>query len=158
MNDTGHPEAEAWHEAGHAVVAHLLGGRVRELTLEAEEEHLEGRASIEWRGLDASALAVVSGQVALGGPLAELLFRGDDSLDDPELLSTWEQDWSEVERCARVVEANAALRARLIRTWIDRVQGLLADDRVEERIARVADALDAHGTLDEELFESSLVD
>ena len=158
MTTTGHPEAEAWHEAGHAVVAHLLGGRVRELTLEMDEDGLDGRSSIEWRGLDGMGLASVSGRAALGGPLAELIFRGEDSLEDPSVLSAWEGDWAEVERCALRVEPDPAARVGVISGWIESVRALLADGRVEEWVARVADALDAHGTLDRELFESCLTD
>ena len=39
-------EIEAWHEAGHAVVGHLLGGRVLRVSLEPEEEGFGGRSAI----------------------------------------------------------------------------------------------------------------
>lgn len=156
MDRTGAPENDAWHEAGHAVVAHLLGGRVRLLTLEAEDERLEGHAAVEWSTRDPLELARLSGLTALGGPLAELLQRGVHDLEDPDLLAAWEADEAEIERAAALLEPDPAERIALIRGWIDRVRALLDDPHIEELVARVADALDAHGTLDEALFEDCL--
>jgi hypothetical protein len=156
MHSTGHPEADAWHEAGHAVVARLLGGRVRWVTLETEEEHEQGRAAIEWRPRDARELASLSARAALGGPLAELVHRGEDGLEDPSVLAAWAADEQEVERAATELEPDPEKRVALIRSWLEEVRALVTDPVVEERIARVADALDAHGTLDEDLFEDCL--
>ena len=156
MERTGHPEAEAWHEAGHAVVARLLGGRVVWISLEDDSDEHDGRAAIEWRPRNERELASLSGRAALGGPLAELLHRGDDSLQDPEVLAAWVDDEREVERCAKIVEPDGERRVALIRRWLEEVRAIVEQPDVEERIARVADALDAHGTLDETLFEDCL--
>ncbi|MHC4262654.1 MAG: hypothetical protein ACYSWX_09050 [Planctomycetota bacterium] len=156
MDRTGHPEAEAWHEAGHAVVAHLLGGRVRRVSLEDEIDGLDGHAAIEWRCGSRRERAERSGRASLGGPLAELVYRGDDDLEDLHVLAAWDADWEEVEAAARIVERDAARRISLIRSWIDDVRALLDDPDVAERVARVADALDAHGALDDELFEDAV--
>lgn len=155
----GHPhqdELEAWHEAGHAVVAHLLGGRVLSVSLEPAEESLGGRSTVEWRGADAREAASLSGRVALAGPIAEVERFGGEDLDDVHVLAAWAADWSEIERCVAVVEPDAAARERVVEAWAREVRGLLADPEVEERVARVADALDAHGELDETLFEDCL--
>lgn len=149
-------EVEAWHEAGHAVVARLLGARIRSLTLEAEEEHFGGRAEIEWPGATAAEVASLSGRTALGGPVAEIERFGRDELDGLEVLAAWASDWEEVERCAFELEREDAARETLVRGWVAEVRRLVSDPDVEERIARVADALDAHGTLDEDLFEDCL--
>ncbi|MEM8712209.1 MAG: hypothetical protein AAGG01_14765 [Planctomycetota bacterium] len=151
------PEADAWHEAGHAYIAHRLGGRVHCLTLEADEDEFEGRASVEWpAGGDAEESARRSALTALGGPLAELLFRGEVDASDPELVKAWDGDWQEVERCAEAVEPDPDRRTTLIQRWVHEVQAALDDPRAEETLARIADALDAHGTLDETLFEECL--
>jgi len=149
MDRTGHPEAEAWHEAGHAVVARLLGGRVRWLSLEAEDAALEGQAAIEWRARDARELASLSGRTALGGPLAELSFRGEHELEDPRLIAAWDADWSEAERQAAILEPDGEQRPARLHRWIDADRALVTAPAVAERIARVADALDAHGSIDE---------
>lgn len=150
----GSPEADAWHEAGHAYMAHRLGGRVHSLTLESDEAEFEGKASIEWPpAASAHEAAQRSALTALGGPLVELLFRGEVDAHDPEIVQAWDGDWQEVERCAEVVEPDPDLRTDCIQRWIHEVQAAIEKPRAEETLARIADALDAHGTLDETLFE-----
>ena len=156
MDASGHPEQEAWHEAGHAVVARLLGGRVRWVTLESDLDGLEGHAAVEWTAASERQLASRSGRTALGGPLAELLFRGELDIEDAVTLASWQADWSEVERAASRLEETLEGRSRVISAWIAEVRAMIREPHVEERIARVADALDAHGSLDEGLFEDCL--
>ena len=156
MERIGSPEEEAWHEAGHALMAHLLDGTVESLTLESDEELFEGRASIAWPPAPAPEAARRSALTALAGPLAELIFRGDVDLEDPDLVRAWDGDWQEVERCAAVVEPDPDLRTDLIQRWIHGVETTLRSPRQEETLARIADALDAHGTLDRTLFEECL--
>ena len=156
MDRTGSPEAEAWHEAGHALIAHLLGGEVQTLTLESDEEAFEGRATIAWPAASPDEAARRSALTALGGPLAELIFRGEVDLDDPQLVQAWDGDWQEVERCAAAVQPNPDLRTDIIQRWLHEVETTLRTPRSEEILARIADALDAHGTLDDTLFEECL--
>ncbi|MEL6428566.1 MAG: hypothetical protein AAFZ87_18065 [Planctomycetota bacterium] len=153
---TGSPEQDAWHEAGHAIVAHALGGRVVELTLEADDERFEGRATVEWPAAPRRDAAARSGRVALAGPIAEMEQYGDEAPHEPAQLRAWEADWDEVERCAEVVCPDPDERSAWIERWFREVAELVRDPDVNERIARVADALDAHGTLDETLFEDCL--
>ena len=40
-----------YHEAGHAMIAHWIGGTVLMCTIETEDDTLGGRTSVEWRGL-----------------------------------------------------------------------------------------------------------
>ncbi|QDV04790.1 hypothetical protein Poly30_02830 [Planctomycetes bacterium Poly30] len=149
-------EVLAWHEASHAVVAHVLGGRVRLVTLEQDEDALGGMTSIEWPAEMASDRAGFSARVALAGPLAEIERFGEVDPDDVRALAVWELDWSEVERSARTLHDDPVQRESLIRSWVREVRALLEDPHIEERIARVAEALDAHGTLDRDLFEDCL--
>ena len=65
-------------------------------------------------------------------------------------------DWREIERCAAVLERQAEGQRRLVEGWAREVRTMLLDPGVEELVARVADALDAHGELDETLFEDCL--
>jgi predicted alpha/beta hydrolase family esterase len=156
MDRVGSPDAESWHEAGHGLIAHLLGGEVQVLTLESDEDAFEGRATILWPAASPSESARRSALTALGGPLAELIFRGEVELDDPNLVRAWDGDWQEVERCAEVVQPDPNLRTNIIQRWIHEVDRQLRTARSEEVLARIADALDAHGTLDETLFEECL--
>jgi hypothetical protein len=149
-------EIEAWHEAGHAVVAHLLGGRVVSVSLEPEEDGYGGRSAIQWRTSDEASMASLSGRVALAGPIAEVERFGGHELDDVHVLAAWEADWQEIERCAAVLAPEPERQRRVVESWAREVRALLLDAGVEELVARVADALDAHGELDETLFEDCL--
>lgn len=157
MTGVGHPEAAAWHEAGHALVAHLLGGRIHELTLEDESGELDGRASIDWVALEPARRPAASACTALGGPLAELAFL-DEPLEHlaPSTVAAWEADWAVVEAEAAQLEPEPARRYALIHEWLEDVRAALEDPHNAERLARIADALDAHGTLDEFLFAECL--
>ena len=66
----------AYHEAGHVLIAHLLGGEVLETTLETELDGHRGHTQVAWRGLASGDLARASAFVALAGPIAETLWRG----------------------------------------------------------------------------------
>ena len=149
-------EIEAWHEAGHAVIAHLLGGRIVSVTLEPEEEGFGGRSAIQWSTSDGASVASLSGRVALAGPIAEVERFGGQDLDDVHVLAAWEADWREIERCAAVLERQPDGQKRVVEAWAREVRTMLLDPGVEELVARVADALDAHGELDETLFEDCL--
>lgn len=145
------PMAGAWHEAGHAVVAHLLGGEVQGLSLEPEEDELDGRASVLWSGMDARSLARVSIAVALAGPSAEWAYLGGGE-PSAETASQWGADWQEVElRLAELSADPEEQRRLLLELWAE-TQRLIGDPDVRERLARVAEMLEAHGTLDRDLF------
>lgn len=152
-----HPDAKAWHESGHALIAHLLGGRVLHVTLEPEDEEQDGEVAVAWpRG--GESLESRSGRVALAGAVAELVFLGDDPDLDPATLSAWRGDWNEACRCAAILERDPERRKALLLSWIGEVHALLDAPGREDSLARVADALHAHGTLDDVLFEDALGD
>lgn len=148
-------EPEPWtvaarHEAGHAVVAHLLGAEVRWVRVDTDEDDLDGETSVAWPALDAAECASRSGRAALAGPLAEMDFLGHELLEDPRALASWARDWDEAMRCARAADgANPEAR---IHQWVAEVGELLREPTVAERVARVADALAAHGEIDACLF------
>jgi len=144
----------SFHEAGHALVAHLLSGEVIELTLEDDE--LPGRTSVRWSGLDPARLQVALACTALGGPVAELLLEGDDLLEDPTVVRAWQADWHEVEEVASEVESDPLARERWIQARIRQTHTLLADVDHREVLLRIGDALEAHGTLDQALFHECL--
>ena len=161
------PGPEAWHEAGHALAALFLGGVVREVTLESERDGLAGHAAVEWpAGADVGeAGARRMAAVALAGPVAELVFRGEDVLDDPDAVAAWRADWDEAERwlgeaLARSGETaesrNAERREELRRAILRELHGWFDESEGYERLARVADALDAHETLDAALFAEAV--
>lgn len=151
------PGLEAWHEAGHAVITHVLGARVVELTLESDEAAIDGLASIKWPGaastesrIDAQALC------ALAGPLAELAFEGRHAEITFEQLASWGADWRLVQSCLDQLGLDAEARHARLSRWVLAIKKLFAAPEFCERVARVADMLEAHGTLDETLFADAI--
>ncbi len=155
-----YPGPEVWHEAGHAIVARWQGGVVRSVTIESERDDHQGHTEVAWIGLDARERARRSAMVALGGPVAELL-EGDldpDWVDVAVLdaLHAWRGDWAEADACLCELSPSGAERDALRMSMLREIAAFLSDADVRERLARVADALDAHGTLDETLFDDAL--
>lgn len=148
----GSPDGQAWHEAGHGVIATLLGGTVQRLTLEDDDDAFDGRATIAWPAGGAIERAKTSAMTALAGPVSELVFEGELDPDDEQIRQAWRGDWEEVERCATIVEDDPEKRTDVIKRWLRDVEAMVVEPRTHEVIARVADALDAHGTLDEDLL------
>lgn len=144
------PVTAAYHEAGHALVAHLLGGEVVQVTLEDEDGDLQGKTTVAWRVADANERARRHGLAALAGPLAETRHRGD--VDPPEVFAAWAADWRNVQRALAICTPRGSAPRPLLQAWIAEVHALLTDADVWERLCRVADALEAHGTLDADLF------
>ena len=143
------PVTAAYHEAGHAFLAHRLGGRVVEVTIEDEDGALMGRTTVHWQGLDAAARRRCSALVALAGPVAEARWRGD--VDLLATLSAWRADWQEVQAALQRAAAPAE-HAQQLQRWLREVRREFDDPDSWEQVCRLADALAAHGTLDEDLL------
>ena len=154
MFDLGDLDATtaSYHEAGHVLMAHLLGGRVVGASIEPDEEDLMGQTAIEWAGLDPVERSRRSAMVALAGPVTEAWWRGEATALDA--LTSWRADWQEVERALRIVPAGE--REQTLRGWVADVRSELLNDVAWECVCRVADMLEAHGTLDETLVEDAL--
>lgn len=139
-------------------MAHTLGGVVRCVTLEPEEGPAEASTAVEWDGVSSAELARCSATVALAGPVAEMCFRDEDARLDPGLVLAWRADRAEAERHLDVLAPGEVEREELLHTILEGLGRWIDEPHVRERIARLADALDAHGTLDEALFEDALGD
>lgn len=143
------PVTAAYHEAGHAFLAHRLGGRVVAVTIEDEDGALMGRTTVHWGDLDAPERRRCSALVALAGPVAEARWRGD--VERLAALSAWRTDWQEVQ-AALLAHARGGDPAALLQRWLVQVRRHLDDPHGWEQLCRLADALAAHGTLDEGLL------
>lgn len=141
----------AYHEAGHVLLAWLCGGVVRETSIESEADELHGHTSVEWHGLDDDERARCSAIVALAGPVAEAIWRGSD-VPDP---SAWRADWEEARLCFELTDSELRPEEQIRRTLADLAR-TLNDPATWEQLCRIADALEAHGTLDAYLLEDVL--
>lgn len=135
-----------YHEAGHALFAHLLGAEVAQVTIEGDDDGEAGSTTVRWRGLDAAERRNRSVLVALAGPIAEAWWQQDG--DIVRRIATWQRDFAEVE--AALSEHPVRDRPGLLQRWIGRVRAELTGPIAWEYVCRLADSLDAHGTLEAE--------
>lgn len=148
----------AYHEAGHAVVAAVLGGEVLQVTI--EPDHLEdptrdGDTQVRWhrRRYTASQLVHCEILTVLAGPAAELIYSAEDlhfgTLQLGQLMQ-WQDDWQAAQQLVRILPTPAD-QAQAYLTQARRQLALrLSDVSCWQAIAEVADLLDAHGTLEGE--------
>ena len=132
-----------------------MAAEIHVVTLESELEGHDGHCSVAWPRLEPEERARRSALVALAGPLAEMAYRGDSPEDFGE-LSSFRADLAEAERCIQQLPAEERAEGR--RKLFRQVVRALDDVDVWERVARVADALDAHGTLDADQFLDAVGD
>ncbi len=125
---------------------------MKEVTLESEIEGLEAHVAVEWERADGREGIRSQALVALAGAVAELVFRGEDVLEDPTLLWSWSGDWDEAREQLARLKLDARAEEAELRSILDELHVLFRGPCNYERLARVADALDAHGTLDRGLF------
>ena len=94
-----------------------------------------------------------SALVALAGPLAEARWRGETITLDAFLA--WRGDWLEVQQ-ALTSQAKDGDPTKLLHQWLAEVRQQFDDPLVWEILCRIADALEAHATLDEDLLDDVL--
>ena len=143
----------AYHEAGHVMMAHLLSGNVVYASIESDDGQLMGVTKVIWKTQPDDEQRRCSALVALAGPLAESRWRGE-SLQLEE-FTAWRGDWQEVQN-ALVEEAHGRDPVEVLQQWMLEVRCQLDDPLVWEWLCRVADALEAHGTLDDVLLDDAL--
>lgn len=146
----------AYHEAGHAVVAAHAGGRVLSVTIAPDWDDGPARTGdlqVAWsKGrFPAKVLAEKLTLVALAGPVAEMIYRGEPL--HPALVAEWSQDWQQAWTEAAKVVADERRRTLWLEQRVTGLHGLLSDQIAWEAIAGVADHLLAHETLEEDFFE-----
>lgn len=154
MHDPDRLDADtaAYHEAGHAVMAHLLGGEVVECTIECDTEGVAGGATVRWALVPPAERARRSALVALAGPLAEARWRGEPAPTDDD---AWAADRREVDAALAALPSPRERTAALQR-WLAEVARTFTDAETWECLCRVADGLAAHGTLDRDLFLAAM--
>lgn len=154
MHDPDRLDADtaAYHEAGHAVLAHLLGGEVVECTIEGDTAGVAGGATVRWALVPPAERARRSALVALAGPLAEARWRGEPTPTDDD---AWAADRREVDAALAALPTPRD-RAATLQRWLAEVARTLAAAETWECVCRVADGLAAHGTLDRDLFLAAL--
>jgi ATP-dependent Zn protease len=154
------PEVVAYHEAGHALVAWQLGGRVHCVTIDPDRDDgpaREGGTEIRWRRSEGEReLARKLVRVSLAGPVAEMLYTGDPY--HPGMVAEWSADWQAAWESAGLLWAEQRERlASLERVSLELYRHLNAEMQWAA-LAALADNLLAHDTLEREEIEEILRD
>lgn len=149
----------AYHEAGHAFTAVWLGGIVRYVSI-APDRHdgpqREGEAQIAWRKSRMTAKEFQHKQVlvALGGPAAEMIFRGEPL--HPGYVAEWAEDWRDAWACAAPIFPDERKRLVFLEDAARELYQSLRSDDLWQAIAALADALLAHEILDHEQVQEAI--
>jgi ATP-dependent Zn protease len=152
-------ELIAYHEAGHGVVAYLLGGVVRQITIEPDADdgpRRGGDTQVVWRrGNDSDKLfAQKSVQVHLAGPVAEIIYSGE--FYHPAFVAEWAADWEGAAEAAALLHADLPRRLQYLEQTSRQLHRRLQSDAIWMALAALADSLLAHETLDQEQVEEVL--
>lgn len=148
-------ELTAYHEAGHALMAVLLGGRVKQVTIDPDNDDGPkrfGDTQIRWRsGISERKFAEISVQVSLAGPVAEMIYSGDPY--HPGLIPEWAADWREAWNSAALFHPDERKRMEYLEQVSIQMYHRFNDGNYWEALASLADNLLAHETLDAEQVE-----
>ena len=146
----------AYHEAGHALMALLLGGEVRQVTIEPDNDDgplRQGDTQVLWRRsrMSEREFAAISVQVSLAGPVAEMLYTGDPF--HPALVAEWAEDWREAWEAASLLQPLKRPRLKYLEQASIALHRQLDEEALWAALAALADHLLAHATLDAEQVE-----
>lgn len=149
----------AYHEAGHALMAFLLGGKVRLVTIEPDDDDgpdRQGDTQVLWRrSADTDeGFAKKAVQVSLAGPVAEMIYTGDPY--HPSLVAEWAADWQEAWEAATPLHREERKRLEYLEQVSIQLYHQLKQDEMWAALAALADNLLAHETLEREQVEEVL--
>lgn len=138
-------------------MATYVGARVRSVTIDPDDDDGPERfadTQVEWPLSDFSQreLSENSILVALAGPVAEMIYRGEPY--HPGFVAEWAADWREAwQHAAFVSDSDKKRLAYLERTTV-RLYQLLDQEDHWAALASIADHLLAHETLETEEVEA----
>lgn len=143
----------AFHEAGHAFMTVFLGGHLRSVTIEPDRDDGPARfgdTQLGWDLEQFSPSEVCSRvvQVALAGPVAEMLQRGEAL--HPGFVGEWASDWRIAWDAAQTLIRDEKKRLRFIEQEAVRLYRFLNQEPYWSALAAIADNLLAHETLEGE--------
>ena len=149
-------ETTAYHEAGHVFMAIYFGGRVSSVTIEPDRDdgpERFGDTQVEWDlgRFTPRELHEKSVLVALAGPVAEMIHRGEPY--HPGFVAEWAADWREAWEAAAGVVPDQRQRLAYLEKMIAQLYRTLNRDEHRAALAAITDELLAHETIDGEQAE-----
>lgn len=145
-------EITAWHEAGHAFAAVYLGATVDSISIDPDRDDGPDRfgdTTVRWETskFQHQELAENSILVALAGPVAEMIHRGDPF--HPATVAEWSLDWQLAWRAANFVTA-AKERLQFLERLTIQLHQTLSQQHHWAAIGAIVDHLLAHEVLEGE--------
>ena len=149
-------ESVAYHEAGHAVMAVILGGQVKSVSVGGDfaDSESEGSVAVLWdpKTSDLSRSSINQIKVALAGPIAEMVYDGD--YDYLRIRSEHESDWGIALSHLKKLNLSVASESQLLKNTIVDLYETVRNDNVWSAIGDVADRL----AIDEEIEGDVITD
>ncbi|MCA9135775.1 MAG: hypothetical protein KDB00_03425 [Planctomycetales bacterium] len=150
----------AYHEAGHAVIGYVLGGRIESVGLYAEADdwlpERFGDCLVNWGRVDVHANWQIQRELLtiLAGPVAEMICRQERL--HPATYPAWQHDWKSAwQRCERLI-ADPRRRTEFLEMMIVWLHRRMSDDQCWAAVAAVSDQLLAHENLEGEQLAETL--
>ena len=150
-------DVNAYHEAGHVLMAILQGGRVPHATIQPDRDDgpdRHGDVRVLWpRAGQNKAFAEKLVLTALAGPVAEMIYTGQPY--HPGFVAEWASDWQQAFAAAEPMASDPRKRLAWLEAQIRRLYQMF-DNRYWPAVAALADELAAHETLEEEQIREAI--
>ncbi len=153
-------EITAWHESGHAFAAAWLGAVIQSVSIDPDADdgpQRFGDIVVCWDRSQFSdrEIAEKSVMVALSGPVAEMIHRGDPL--HPATVREWSQDWALAWSAATYISAEKQRLAHLEQVTRE-LHFVLSQDHHWAAIGAIVDHLLAHESLEGETVHEIVSD
>ena len=141
------------HEAGHAFMAIYVGGRVRTVTIEPENDDgtpQYGNVQVElaqdrFSDREIREKCIL---VALAGPVAESLYRGEPL--HPAFVPEWSHDWQAAWELAAPLVADERRRLEFLERLTPDIRQVIDAEYAWAAVSAIADHLLAFDTIENE--------
>ncbi|APZ96884.1 M50 family metallopeptidase [Fuerstiella marisgermanici] len=152
MRPVNEDEITAWHEAGHAFMAAILGGEVDSISIDPDWDDGPkrfGDTTVRWHAnrFTQQQLQRNAVLVALAGPVTEMIHRGDPL--HPATVAEWAMDWGLAWQAAAFLKSDRERMKFLERSSVELYQ-TLSQDNHWAAIGAIVDHLLAYETLEGE--------
>lgn len=142
-------ELTAWHEAGHALMAVVRGGRIVHVSIEPENDLGPlrfGESIVQWPPSPRSQIELSEIHVSLAGPVAEMIYAGDQQpvAEVPEFADDWQRCVDNVRALTSDLESQWRMLTRA-QEWLHH---FFDQEHCWAAVSAIADELLTHETIE----------